>query len=70
MNALRTTCSRKLESYPSENISLICKDYKAAHDELQAASQYDNNLTMVMLKEIMKAGGYLGNILRVDSSNP
>ena len=49
--------NRKLSQYASENIEDLCRDYMADHKELHEACQYHPNLTMVMLNEIMLAGG-------------
>ena len=48
--------SLKVDDYPEQSVAELCKDYAKAFKSLHKARQYDNNLTLVMLRSILKAG--------------
>ena len=56
-------CSLKLDSFKGHDIIKMSMEYQDLYDELDNASQYDHELTLVMLSEIIKANGENENFL-------
>jgi hypothetical protein len=54
--------ARKVTDYAGQNVEMLAHDFVEDGKELEIVNQYDHNLTKIMLKAFIQAGG--------DSSNP